>query len=194
MARLVAFAGSSREGSYNRMLVRIAAAGAREAGAQVEVLELSDYPMPMMNEDLERDKGMPERASEFKRKLLESDGFIISAPEYNSSITPLLKNALDWASRQEEDGEKPLTAFRGRYAVLMSASPGSLGGLRGLVPLRMMLGNLGVTVIPDSRSVSDAGNAFEPDGSLRDSKLSRRIEALGRTLAETVERMKNGTG
>jgi chromate reductase len=194
MVRLVAFAGSTRERSYNRRLVRIAAAGAVQAGADVEVLELADYPMPLMNEDLEAEAGMPEAASRFKRKLMEADGFIISAPEYNSSITPLLKNSLDWASRSEASGEKALSAFRGKAAVLMSASPGSLGGMRGLVPLRLMLLELGVTVLPAYRCISSADEAFEEDGSLKNERDHSAVMKLGAPLAETAERMKNGKG
>ncbi len=131
MGGIVAFAGSVRRGSWNRKLVRIAAEGASDAGADVELLELVDYPMPLMNEDLEAEKGMPEAAARFKDKLREAQGFIVSAPEYNSSITPLLKNCLDWASRSQSPDEKPLSAFRGKFAVLMSASPGSAGGNEG---------------------------------------------------------------
>lgn len=194
MISLVAFAGSTRIGSFNRKLVRIAAEGAGEAGADVEVLELADYSMPLMNEDLEAEKGMPPGAAGFKRKLLESRGFIISAPEYNGSISPLLKNVLDWASRSSKADEKPLSAYTGKAAVLMSASPGSLGGMRGLVPLRMLLGNLGVMVIPSYRCISGADDAFHEDGTLKSSRDHRAVLKLGAELALTVERMSNEKG
>jgi NAD(P)H-dependent FMN reductase len=188
VARILAFAGSTREGSYNRKLIRIAVSGALEAGADVHLAELADYPMPIMNEDLEASRGIPPEALEFKKLMLGSQGLLISAPEYNSSITPLLKNALDWASRSEAPDERPLSAFRGKTAVIMSASPGSLGGLRGLVVLRMMLGNLGVTVLPDTRSISAADKAFQEDGSLRNSRDQKAVTGLGRKLAETLDR------
>ncbi len=194
MISLVAFAGSTRKGSFNRKLVRIAAEGAGKAGSDVEVLELADYSMPLMNEDLEAEKGMPPGAAGFKQKLLESRGFIISAPEYNGSFSPLLKNALDWASRTSETDEKPLSAYTGKVAVLMSASPGSLGGMRGLVPLRMLLGNLGVMVIPSYKCISEAYDAFNEDGTLKSSKDHRAVLKLGAELALTVERMNNGKG
>lgn len=186
MSDLIAFAGSTRRESFNRKLVRIAAGGAEKAGAQVEILELSDYPMPLMNEDLEAESGLPEGAARFKRKLLEASGFMIASPEYNSSITPLLKNALDWASRSQSKEEKPLSAFRGKTAVLMSASPGSLGGMRGLVPLRMMLAELGVTVIPRYRCVSAAGEAFTEEGLLKDPGAQKAVMKLGEALALSV--------
>lgn len=187
MAEIIAFAGSTRRASFNRMLVRIAARGASEAGASVEVLELADYPMPLMNEDLEAAEGMPEGAFAFREKLLQSRGIIISAPEYNSSITPLLKNSLDWASRSLGTHEKPLAAYRGKHAVLMSASPGSLGGMRGLVVLRMMLGELGVSVIPSYRCISNASKAFAEDGSLADEKASAAVLELGKALVRTLK-------
>lgn len=192
MARILAFAGSTREGSYNRKLIRIAAAGAEEAGAEVTLVELADYPIPLMNEDLEAREGMPEKAREFKALMLENDGLLISSPEYNSSVTPLLKNALDWASRSETPDEKVLSAYRDKTAVLMSASPGSLGGMRGLVVLRMMLGNLGVTVLPSTRSISSADRAFDEEGALADRKQHRAVMRLGRALAETVDRLRFG--
>jgi len=187
MVRIAAFAGSTRRESYNRKLIRIAAAGAEEAGASVTLLELVEYPMPLMNEDLEAEKGIPEKALEFKSQLSRAHGFLISAPEYNSSITPLLKNVLDWSSRSETPDEIPLSAYRGKYAVVMSASPGSLGGLRGLVVLRMMLGNLGVTVLPATRSISHADRAFDDGGGLKKQRDQNAVTALGRTLAETLE-------
>lgn len=189
MARILAFAGSTRDGSYNRKLIRIAASGAEEAGGRVHLVELSEYPLPLMNEDLEAREGIPESGLAFKGLMLESDGLLISAPEYNSSITPLLKNTLDWASRSQGPDERPLSAFRGKTAVIMSASPGRLGGLRGLVTLRMMLGNLGVTVLPDTRSISGADTAFSEDGSLKNSRDHKAVMRLGRVLVETVDRL-----
>ena len=190
MVRIMAFAGSSRNGSFNRKLIRIAASGAEDAGAEVRLIELVDYPLPIMNEDLEAEKGMPVKAREFKQLMLQNDGLLIAAPEYNSSITPLLKNILDWASRSETSDEPPLSAYRGKMAVIMSASPGSLGGLRGLVTLRMMLGNLGVTVLPAQRCISAAHEAFTDDGSLIDTRQQKAVMKLGRILTDTIHRLK----
>ncbi len=125
---------------------------AQSAGAEVTVVDLRDFPMPLFDEDLERDKGMPEAGGRLKKLLIEHDGFLISAPEYNSSITGVLKNSIDWASRSAP-GERALAAFQGKFAALMSASPGALGGLRGLVHLRSILGNIGVFLLPDQIAV-----------------------------------------
>ena len=189
MARILTFAGSLRSDSYNRRLVRIAAGGAEDAGATVTLIELANYPMPLMDEDLETNMGIPEKALEFKRLMLENDGLLIASPEYNSSITPLLKNALDWASRSESSDERPIAAYRDKIAVIMSASPGNLGGLRGLVVLRMLLGNLGVTVLPDQRCISGASEAFAEDGSLLDPRQQSAVKRLGMLLAQTVDRL-----
>lgn len=187
--RILAFAGSTRRGSYNKRLLAVAVAGAREAGAEVTRIDLADLPMPLYDQDLERAEGMPANAAELKRLMREHDGFLIASPEYNSSITGVLKNAIDWASRRSEPDEPPLVAFRGKAAVLMSASPGSLGGLRGLVHVRAILSNLGVLVLPDQRAVSRAHQAFADDGSLVDAKQQAAVQELGAKLAATLAKL-----
>jgi len=189
MQRILAFAGSSRSGSWNRKLLRIAVSAAGEAGAEVTVIELDHYPMPLMNEDLEARDGMPEAARAFKRLMLEHDGLLIASPEYNGSITPMLKNALDWASRSETSDERPLSAYRGKVAALVSASPGNLGGLRGLLVLRMLLENLGVIVLPRQKAVPEADEAFSEEGELLDGATDRAVRRVGRRLSETLTRL-----
>ncbi len=184
MPKLLAFAGSSREESFNKKLVRIAAAGARQAGAEVTLVDLGDFPMPIFNQDLESARGMPEKAGEFKELMVAHDGFLVASPEYNSSYSPLLKNAIDWASRSEAESEAPLSAFRGKTAALMSASPGGYGGMRGLVVLRMLLANLGVILLPDQVTVAHAFRAFDENGALTDEKQQAAVIKLGSSLAE----------
>ena len=188
--KVLAFAGSLRKESYNKKLVKIAAAAARAAGAEVTLLDLKELPLPVFDEDLEA-QGTPENARKLKALMIEQDGFLIAAPEYNSSITGALKNAIDWASRPSP-GEAPfaLPAFRGKVATLMAASPGALGGLRGLVTVRSILGNIGVIVLPDQVAVVRAFEAFADDGSLKDAKLQASVEALGRGLAEVLKKLK----
>ena len=186
MPKILCFAGSSRKDSFNKRLVKIAALGAREAGALVTEIDLADYPMPIFNEDLEREEGMPEYARMFKRLLIDHDAFIIASPEYNSAFSPLLKNTIDWASRAESDDEPPLAAYQGKMATIMAASPGALGGLRGLVHLRMLLANIGVTVLPGQEAIPRAFNAFNEDGSLVDEEKQKTILALGGNLAIVV--------
>jgi len=121
--------------------------------------------------------------------MLSHDGLLLSCPEYNSSITGVLKNTIDWASRQEP-GEAPLACFTGKVAALMSASPGALGGLRGLVHVRAILGNIQVLVLPEQVAVPKAHEAFQPDGTLKDSKQQTAVEQLGRSLAHVLTKLK----
>ena len=187
-ARILAFAGSARRQSFNKQLIRVAAAGAEAAGAEVTLIDLADYPLPLFNQDLEAEQGLPPSALALKELFGANEGLLFSCPEYNSSLAPLWKNTIDWVSRQSP-GEAPLAAFRGKVATLMSASPGKLGGLRGLVHVRALLGNIGVLVLPDQVAVPGADTAFTPDGRLQDTKLHASIEGLGRGLAEFLARL-----
>ncbi|MDZ8079561.1 MAG: NAD(P)H-dependent oxidoreductase [Nostoc sp. DcaGUA01] len=183
--KILAFAGSTRIDSYNKKLVKIAAAGAKAAGAQVTYLDLRDLPLPLFDEDLEAQEGLPANARTLKDLMISHQGFLIASPEYNSSLTGVLKNAIDWASRPSEN-EAPLVAFAGKVATIMSASPGGLGGLRGLVHLRSILGNIKVLVLPDQIAVSKAYEAFNPDGTLKDPKQQESIEHLGHSLTKIL--------
>ncbi len=174
---ILAFAGPTRLGSYNKLFVKVGAAAARAAGADVDYLDLRDLPMPLYDGDLEEQQGLPENAKAFKRQLLSHQAFLISAGEYNSSIPGVLKNAIDWASRSEP-GEPALACFRGKVAALMSASPGALGGLRSLVHVRSILGNIGVLIVPDQVALPRAHEAFAPDGTLKDAKTQQSVERL----------------
>jgi chromate reductase len=186
--RILAFAGSARRESFNKRLVQIAAGGARAAGAEVTVIDLANFELPLFNQDLEAEKGLPAKALELKKLFNEHHGLLLSCPEYNSSITPLLKNTIDWVSRQAP-GEGPLAAYKGKVATLISASPGALGGLRGLVAVRLILGNIGVVVLPEQIAVPTAHQAIGEDGRLKDEKMQTSIEGLGRNLAEVLKKL-----
>lgn len=186
--RILAFGGSLRRGSFNQQLVRIAAEGARRAGASVTVFELRELPMPVFDEDLEREQGLPANAKRFKELMKEHAGLLVSAPEYNSSITAALKNAIDWASRAEA-GEKPLACFTGKVCGLMAASPGALGGLRGLVTVRSILSNIHVLVLPEQVAVSKAHEAFTADGQLKDEKQNAAVLRIGARVAEVAGKL-----
>jgi NAD(P)H-dependent FMN reductase len=189
MPHILAFAGSTRRDSFNKRLVPIAVKGARDAGAEVTLIDLRDFPLPLFDQDLEAEQGMPDNGAKLKQLFTDHNGLLIASPEYNSSITGILKNAIDWVYRPAP-GEPPLVAFRGKVAVLMSASPGALGGLRGLVHVRSILGNIGVIVLPDQIAVAKAHDAFQPDGSLIDPKQQAGIEALGKTLASFLMKLR----
>ncbi len=187
--RILAFGGSLRRESYNQKLATIAAAGAREAGAEVTLISLRDFPMPVFDEDLEAESGMPESAKKLKALFAEHDGLLIASPEYNSSITAALKNAIDWVSRTTTDDEPSLSALSGKSAIILSASPGGLGGIRGLVHLRSILGNIGITMLPDQMAIPKAYEAFAEDGSFRDAKQQGRVKALGAGLAHHLQKL-----
>jgi chromate reductase len=189
MLRILAFASSTRRESFNKKLVAIAAQGAREAGAEVTLIDLKDFALPLFDQDFEAEQGMPENGKKLKKLFIDHDGLLIASPEYNSSFPAVLKNAIDWVSRPAP-GEPSLVAFRGKVATLMSASPGALGGLRGLVHVRSILGNIGVIVLPDQIAVAKAHEAFQPDGSLVDPKRQAGIEGLGTTLTSFLRKFK----
>ena len=188
--KIVAFAGSTRAGSFNKKLIQIAAQAAREAGAEVTLVDLKELPMPLYDGDLEETSGLPENAKKWKAILRAHDGFLISAPEYNSSITGVLKNAIDWASRTETDDEPDLVCFRGKVAALVSASPGALGGMRGLITVRSILGNIGTLVLPDQVSISTAHEAFDDAGKLKDERKAKKVAALAQALVDTLRKLK----
>ncbi len=183
--KILAFAGSTRTDSYNKKLVKIAADGASRAGTEVTYVDLRDLPLPLFDEDLEAQEGLPTNARTFKDLLLSHQGLLIASPEYNSSLTAVLKNAIDWASRPSP-GEPTLAAFVNKVAAIMSASPGAFGGLRGLVHLRAILGNIKVLVLPDQVAIPKAYEAFNADDTLKDPKQQESIEKLGESTAKIL--------
>ncbi|HYL66610.1 MAG TPA: NAD(P)H-dependent oxidoreductase [Nitrosopumilaceae archaeon] len=183
--KILAFAGSTRTDSYNKKLVKIASTGATEGGADVTVIDLRDFPMPIYDGDLEQKDGLPSNARKLKDLMLTHQGFLISSPEYNSSISAVFKNTIDWASRQSES-EIPLACFKNKVAGIMSASPGMLGGLRGLVHVRSILGNIGVIVLPDQIAIAKAHEAFNEDGTLKDKKQEDQVKKIGYNVAKIL--------
>lgn len=188
--KILAFSGSLRKDSYNKKLVKIAAAGATEAGASVTYIDLSDYPLPIYDQDYEDSKGLPEAALKLKQLMLNHDGFLIASPEYNSSISAVLKNVIDWVSRPASASEQYLCCFIGKVVVLMSASPGELGGMRGLVHLRSIFTNVSSLVLPQQKSISKAYEAFTEEGDLKNEKNKSDIKNLGKELALFLKKHK----
>jgi NAD(P)H-dependent FMN reductase len=183
MVRILVFSGSIRSGSFN---TRLAAAAASELGrldADVSLISLADYPLPLYDGDLEASEGIPEPALKLKRQFCAHQGIFIAGPEYNAGVTPLLKNAIDWVSRVKEAGEKPLAAYRGRVFALGSASPGGYGGFRSQMATRQVLEiGCGALVIPESCAVASAHQAFEEDGTLKDERTRGMLKACCESL------------
>ncbi|MDF1721164.1 MAG: NAD(P)H-dependent oxidoreductase [Minwuia sp.] len=190
-ARILAFAGSIRRDSINRRLARAAARGAEAAGADVTWLEMADYPLPLYDGDLEADSGFPDNVIALKDLFDAQDGLLIGCPEYNSSITPLLKNTIDWVSRPIE-GRPPLHAFQGKVAGLVAGSGGGLGGLRGLVHVRSILGNIGVLVVPQQRALACNADTFDAEGAMQDEAQRKSIELVGNRVAVVAGALKQG--
>lgn len=176
--KLVAFAGSSRKGSLNQAILNVAATAASAAGADVDIIDLRDYDLPLFSQDLEDEHGLPEAAKQLKVKFCRADGFILASPEHNSAFSALMKNTIDWCSRAESDDEPPLIAYAGKSALLLSASPGALGGLRGLYSLRNLLQNIQVTVYPEMLAVRSAHEAVDENGTVTDDRWAGKIKSL----------------
>jgi NAD(P)H-dependent FMN reductase len=186
MSKILAFAGSARRDSWNRKLVRVAADAASKAGSEVMLIDLADYRLPLYDGDLEQAEGLPDNAIKLKNLFTAHDALLIAAPEYNSSITPLLKNTLDWVSR-EWQGESGLAPYQNKVAAIIAASPGQFGGMRMLPHLRQILNTLGVLVLPGQVSVPGAHLAFDSDGRLI---APQRLYELVTELIRVVDRLK----
>ena len=186
--RILAFAGSARKGSYNKKLIALAVEGAREAGAEVTLIDLAEYPMPIYDGDLEAGEGVPENCVRLRALLKVADAVLLACRDYNGSITPLLKNTIDWVSRPHA-GEPSLVCFAGKTAALLSASPGALGGIRALAHVRQILSGIQVLVLANQRAVSKANEAFDADGALKDEKQAALVKGLGAELARTTAKL-----
>lgn len=183
--KILAFAGSARRDSVNKRLV--VAAAKLVQGAEVTVVDLADFPMPLYDGDAEDADGMPVKVKEFKQLMNDHDGLLLACPEYNSSITPLLKNVIDWCSRPATSDEAPMTSYRGKVAGLLGASPGGLGGMRGLRHIREILGNIGVTVTPNQHALGGAFDAFDSEGNLKDDRAAKAVQNVVDQLVRTTQ-------
>ena len=181
--KILAFAGSTRTNSYNKMLVRNAAHIAEQQGATVTLLDLRDYPMPLYDGDLETNSGIPACALELRNLMKENHGILLSCPEYNSAISAVLKNTIDWISRPLP-GDPPLVEFSGKTAALLAASPGAIGGIRTLASVRSILANLGMIVIPKQYAHGNAKDSFDADGILISDSAQNRASAVVEQLIQ----------
>ncbi len=183
-ARILAFAGSTRVHSFNKKLVAAAANGAENAGAQVTLIDLRDYPLPLFDQDLEAAEGLPENARALRELFLSHNALLIACPEYNGTLPAVLKNTIDWVSRRQE-GEPPLACFKNKVALLLSTSTGALGGLRVLRHLQTVLMGMQVVVLPEQKAIPKAAEVFNEEG-IGDEKIRAEVERLGARLAEVA--------
>jgi chromate reductase len=185
-AKILAFAGSVRRESFNRRLLPAAVEGAWAAGAEVTHIELADYPLPLFDQDAEERDGPPANVLKLKELFKAHGGLLLACHEYNGSITPLLKNTLDWVSRRHgaEAGSVP---YKRKVVGLLSASDGRWGGIRGLSQVRHTLTILGCLVLPEQYCLSAAGQAYDEAGRIKDDKVRQGAAAIGTRLAKFLK-------
>src|SRR5258706_13512044 len=183
-AKILAFAGSVRRESFNRKALSLAVAGARATGGEVTVAELADYPMPIYDADWHQEHGVPEDMLQLRALMMAADGLLIASPEDNTSITPLLKNTIDWLS-QSVGGESGAAPFANKVCGLMGASPGAFGTIRALPHVSYILSNLGTFVLPVV-AVPKAGELLNSARSGRDGRAANMLRRLGAPAALNV--------
>ncbi|MFA5951445.1 MAG: NAD(P)H-dependent oxidoreductase [Hyphomicrobium sp.] len=185
--KLLFFAGSARDASYNKRLARLGSEIAEANGIASAFADLGDYPLPLYDGDYQAIEGVPDNALKLEALMKVHTGIFIACPEYNASITPLLKNTLDWISRVRNEGEEPLAVFKTRVFALGSASPGGMGGLRGLNTVRASLElGLGALVLPDQFAVPRAGEAWDEHGHLKNKESQEQFKKLIQKLARAA--------
>lgn len=186
--RILVFAGSVRSNSVNAKLADAAQLSLARLGADVTRVSLQDYPLPLVDEDLKAQKGVPDNAMKLGRMIAAHHGVFIASPEYNSSLPPLLKNTIDWISLISKDGEATFRPWRGRYVALGAASPGRLGGMRNLAHLRAVMVSIGAEVISQQVSVHNAHEAFDENGALKDERAAGILEKTCASLIDHCKR------
>lgn len=181
--KILAFSGSTRADSCNKKLVLEAAEIARKMGATVTVIDLKDFLIPLYDADLEAKQGMPSQAKRLRQMMVGSDAVIIASPEYNASISAVLKNVLDWTSRS--NGSYSADAYEGKKFAIMSASPGQGGGARGLVHVRAIIEAIGGNVIQKQVSIPNAYKAFDAKGRLENASIKQELQQEIQQLLQT---------
>lgn len=185
--KILVFAGSIRTGSFNARLAALAAKELALLDVDVTHISLVDYPMPIYDADLEAKSGQPDHAVKLKKLFGVHHGVFIASPEYNASVTPLLKNSLDWVSRVREGAEPPLAAYKNRVFALGGASNGTLGAYRSLMALRQVLElGCGAIVLPEQVAVREAASAFDEHDHLRDERTAGVLKTVLTKLADAA--------
>jgi NAD(P)H-dependent FMN reductase len=179
---ILVFAGSLRTGAYSGKVADVAQTELARQGAGVTRISLADYPLPIMDQDLEAEKGIPENAFKLGRLIAAHDAVLICTPEYNGSMPPLLKNAIDWVSRIRRDNGRPVSIYPGKVVAICSSSDGHFAGIRSASHLRAVLSHIQMEVVAPQVSVPNAGEAFDADGNFREERLRKGMERLCATL------------
>lgn len=188
--RIALLSGSLRAESFNTTLVlSVAAEIEKQGGVEIDLISLNRLDLPIYDQDIE-DRAFPSPGLELKDRLKAADAFLIGSPEYNGSISAALKNAIDWASRPRPD-EEPLECFKGKACGLLAASPGAIGGLRGLRHVRQILTQIQMVVIPQEFALAKAHEAFDENGQIKDEKARDMANNVGRSLVTMARMLKS---
>lgn len=187
--KILVIPGSLRSGSLNARLAATASLEIAQAGAEVTRISLADFPLPIYDGDLQTKSGVPKHAINLKRMMSAHHGVLIVTPEYNSSLPPLLKNAIDWVTRVQDPHETRGQVFRERVFAIAAASQSRLGGARALAALRLVLSACHATVVPNQLALSFAGEAYDDMDRLKHSADSEALTAMVRQLIDVSQRM-----
>jgi chromate reductase, NAD(P)H dehydrogenase (quinone) len=191
--KILVMAGSVRGGSTNARLAALAAKEFALAEAEVTRISLAEYPLPLFDADFATDAGPPRNAVRLRDMLAAHQGIFIASPEYSASVTPLLKNSIDWISRVREHGQPYYAAFKDRVFAIGSASPGAAGGVRSLIALRQILElGCGALVLPEEINIGRAAEAFDEMDNLKDENLAAALKALARRLVDMAREFAPG--
>ncbi len=184
ISRILVFAGSVRSGAFSGRTADAAQKALALQGAEVTRISLLDYPLPIYDQDLEKEEGIPQNAMKLARLIASHDGVLIATPEYNGSVPPLLKNTIDWLSRVRRDGDKVLKPLAGKAVGLCSSSEGQFAGIRAINHLRAILLRCQMDVVTPECSVPRGGDAFDDKGDFRDDRLRQTMERVTGALIE----------
>ena len=191
--KILVIPGSLRTGSHNARLAALAAKELVLADAEVTQISLQDYPLPLFDADTMAADGLPPRALQLQRMMAAHQGVFVTSPEYTASVTPLLKNTIDWVSRARVRGEANYSAFKDRVFAIGAASGGAGGGMRSLMALRHILElGCGALVIPEQVSVANAADAFDDKDNLKDDRAAAALKALARRMVEVTRALARG--
>lgn len=181
--RILAFSGSARRESLNKKLLAAVVEAVRAAGAEVTIVDFKELPLPLYDGDLEDASGLPANAQQFVDLVTQHQGLLLASPEYNSQITPLLKNAIDWCTRADEN------PFIGKAAAVVSASPGAMGGIRSMTSARQLLTHLGCHVVPVQCILPGADKAFDEKGALREERHRKSVQGVAAALVALTRKL-----
>ncbi len=181
--RILAFSGSARRESLNKKLLAVTVSAVRAAGGEVTLIDLTEFPLPLFNGDLEDAEGMPANATKLIELVTSHAALLIASPEYNSMYTPLLKNTIDWCSRADDN------PFVGKVAAIVSASPGQFGGVRSMKLAQQLMLHLGCHVVPAQCFLPKAHEAFDDQGELKDAHNQKAVHKLASELVKLTTKL-----